>query len=476
MKYFCTCLLVVVVLLAFSSCEPQEEVLTKRPAAALEFSVDSVQFDTVFTQTGSVTKRLLVYNVNKQAVEIEEIRLGRLQASPYRLLIDGEEAPLARGLRIRGRDSLYILVKVYIEPNAVNSPFLVTDSITFQLRGLRQQQQVQLVAYGQNAYFHYREEVPCNSVWAADKPHVLYGDVRVKAGCSLIIEAGARIYAHAKAALSVAGSLQVAGTADQRVVFDGDRLEHFYNNIPGQWTGIRFLNGSTNNRIRYADIHNAEVALLADNADHNPADYDLILEHCILRNMYLDGIRSLSADVQAVNTLITNCGAHAVWGVGGGSYDFKYCTIANFTPGFNRLTPSFAFSDRRLIEGDQKRDYPIRLSMVNSIVWGERSSGRLREEVQFLTAAGTTLDTTLRYNLLQTQLYRATLNKTNKFNEDPRFKSAPGQPRAAYPFDYSITEDSPANGAAIPLADILLDLTDKARDPVKPDIGAYELP
>jgi hypothetical protein len=474
MKYLSACLLVLAVLLSVFSCEPQEEVLTTRPDAILQFSADSVQFDTVFAQTGSVTKRLLVYNFNKQAVEIEEIKLGQLNASSYRLLIDGQETSLARGIRIRGQDSLYILVKVFIEPNQVNTPFLVTDSISFRVNG--QNQQVQLVAYGQNAYFHRSGELACNTTWTADKPHVLYGDVRVPAGCRLTIAPGTRIYAHARAALLVAGSLQVDGTAAGRVVFDGDRLEPFYDDIPGQWAGIRLLPGSTGNRLRYADINNAEVALLADNADQDPGDFDLVLEHCILRNLYANGIQSLSADVQATNTLITNCGQHAVLGLGGGTYDFRYCTIANFTPAFNRTTPALAFADRRPLGGNANLDYRIRIRMVNSIVWGGRRGSRLTEEMLFDTEAGTPLDTALTYNILQTERYRGTLNKTNKFNEDPGFKNAPGQLRPVYPFDYSLADDSPANGAATPLADISLDLTDKPRHPTKPDIGAYERP
>jgi chorismate-pyruvate lyase len=474
MRYPGACLLVLALLFWVFSCEPKEEILTTRPDAILQFSADSVHFDTVFAQTGSVTKRLVVYNFNKQAVEISEIKLGQEDASPYRLLIDGQETSLARGIRIRGQDSLYILVKVLIQANQLNAPFLVNDAITFLLNG--RQQQVQLVAYGQNAYFHRNEQLACNSVWTADKPHVLYGDIRVPAGCRLTIEKGTRIYAHAKAALLVAGSLQVEGTAKDRVVFDGDRLEPFYDDIPGQWSGIRLLPGSAGNRLRYADINNAEVGLLADNADRDPGDYDLILEHCILRNLYADGIRSLSADVQARNCLITNCGQHGVLGLGGGTYDFAYCTIANLPSALNRTTPSFAFSDRRNGSGGQQQDYRIRVRLINSIVWGGRRGARLTEELQFLTDAGTPLDTALAYNILQTELYRPTLNKTNKFNEDPQFKNSPGQLRPVYPYDYSLADTSPANGAASPLADILIDLTDKPRDPAKPDIGAYERP
>lgn len=45
------------------------------PSYALEFSSDTVLFDTVFTSIGSITLPLKVYNLNEQAVQIESIEL-----------------------------------------------------------------------------------------------------------------------------------------------------------------------------------------------------------------------------------------------------------------------------------------------------------------------------------------------------------------------------------------------------------------
>jgi len=470
LKYLLSLFLLSLVLLSLFSCEPAEEMLTPNPAADLQFSTDSLLFDTVFVKTGSVTKRVQIYNYNKNAVEINEIKLGKLTNSAYRVIINGEETSAARNIRIRGKDSLLVLVKVFIEPNSSNTPFLVQDSLVITQNNTVQD--VKLVAYGQDAYFYRNQELVCNSVWSADKPHVLYGNVVVKKGCTLTIEKGARIYAHKGASLLVDGSLHVNGTAQERVTFTGDRLERYYESIPGQWIGIRFFTNSKENLINYADIQNAEVGIWAGNPDRNPNTYEIQLANCTLRNMYSTGILSFTSDIQAINTLITNCGQHAVAGFGGGTYDFRYCTIANFTPEFKRDTPSFAFTDRITLDNGQHLDYPIKVSMRNSIVWAGRRGGQINEEILFLNEGGTRLDTLFSYNILQTERYQKSLNKTNLFNQDPQFKSTPDtRPNN---FDYSLDTLSIANGAAKPILGITKDLKDITRDADKPDIGAYE--
>ena len=56
-------------------CEPKEDLLTTDSSARLEFSLDTLRFDTVFVATGTVSKRLWVYNRNARAVRVAEIEL-----------------------------------------------------------------------------------------------------------------------------------------------------------------------------------------------------------------------------------------------------------------------------------------------------------------------------------------------------------------------------------------------------------------
>jgi hypothetical protein len=471
-KYLLSLLSLFLVLFSLFSCEPEEEIITRNPKAALQFSTDSLIFDTVFVKTGSVTKRVYLYNFNKNAVEVDEIKLGQLANSAYRVIINGVESPSAQKVRIRGNDSLLVLVKVFIEPDNRNTPFLVKDSLLLSLNN--SVQDVKLVAYGQDAHFYRNQELACNSVWKADKPHIIYDRVIINKGCTLTIEKGAQIFAHKGAGILVDGTLRVEGTAQERVTFTGDRLEKFYEDVPGQWSGIRFFTNSKENVIRYADIRNAQVGIWAGNPDRNPNNYEIKLEQCTIQNMYAIGILSYTSDIQVINTLITNCGQHAVAGFGGGTFDFKYCTIANYTPDFRRDTPSFAFTDRIELDNGQNIDYRVKLNMVNSIVWSGAKGGKLTDEILFRNDSGSPSEVSLFNNILQTDRYKDQLDKSNLINQDPKFRHTPESPRKNIAFDYSLDTLSVANGAARPLPTVKQDLKDLPRDNNKPDIGAYE--
>lgn len=92
------------------SCKPREEEL--QTSGGLEFSADTVKFDTVFTTLRTITKRLWVYNRNPKGVTVDLISLDNPSTSPYTLLINGDLKQTANNLFIRGQDSLLILVRV----------------------------------------------------------------------------------------------------------------------------------------------------------------------------------------------------------------------------------------------------------------------------------------------------------------------------------------------------------------------------
>ena len=56
----------------------------------LEFSVDTLMFDTIFTTVGSTTQRLKVYNPYQENVLISRIRLAGGDFSNFRLNINGQ--------------------------------------------------------------------------------------------------------------------------------------------------------------------------------------------------------------------------------------------------------------------------------------------------------------------------------------------------------------------------------------------------
>jgi hypothetical protein len=81
-----TILLVIGILIAVSSCRTDFE--TMPSTGALEFSRDTVYLDTVFTNIGSSTYTLKVYNNSKNDITIPTIKLGKGLSSKYRMTID----------------------------------------------------------------------------------------------------------------------------------------------------------------------------------------------------------------------------------------------------------------------------------------------------------------------------------------------------------------------------------------------------
>ena len=115
----------------FASCRYDEEIISSDQELALFYSEDTLSFDTVFTVSGSITKRLVVRNPNRNAIQLDRIYLGRGSESPYSIIVAGDESSDITGEVIYGEDSLLVLVNVTIDPNEAMQPFIVRDSILF---------------------------------------------------------------------------------------------------------------------------------------------------------------------------------------------------------------------------------------------------------------------------------------------------------------------------------------------------------
>ena len=470
MKYCFAVLIPLLILVSVFSCKPDDEILTRDGSAKLEFSTDTIFFDTVFVSTGSVSKRLKIYNRNKKAVKIDQIKLEKLGASDFDLIIDGEAKDMASGITLRGEDSLLILVKVFIDPNNDSKPFIIEDNLQFETNGNRQQ--IALRAYGQNANFFRNEELDCNTVWEGPKAYVLYGIVLVPENCTLTIRPGTKIYAHADAILYVKGTLKVEGTASKRVFFQNDRRDSTFADVPGQWEGLFFFENSKNNRIQYAEIKNATYGLRLINFNGNQT----VVENTVIKNIFFAGILGLTADVKITNSLFTNCGQFAIAGIGGGKYDLNYCTIANYTPAFKRDDEALAFSDSAIYEDVPRFVDPV-VNIKNSIVWNGTRNGKLENEILFLTREGLKY-VTIENSLLQTTRYQTDPKFTgngNLINQDPKFVQPGDGLVSARKINYSLKKESPAIGGA--RNGVNIDLTGEPRPQgtnPNPDMGAYE--
>lgn len=445
--------------LAFSSC--RQDRFTPNANVELRFETDTLLFDTVFVTAGSITKRFKVYNPTNENISIDEVYLaGRRFTgnSPYRININGIPSNDQGGVELPAGDSLYIFVEVTIDPNNSATPFIVTDSVIF--RSGNRIGKVLLAAYGQNAVFYNGEVLPCNTIWTADKPIVVYNSVLVDSACRLTILPGAKVYFNKNSSLFVLGSLRVNGLPEQPVIFRGDRLDPFYRDLAGAWNGIHFLVGSTSNEIRSTEMYNGNIGIRVDSLPvDGSASPNLVLNRVRIDNFAIVGLLGFTARIEAYNTLISNCGLYNFLGDFGGEYTFRHATLVNFSTGFSRGFPLFALTNRDL----NGRPNTARLVMQNSIVWGSR-----QEEFALDTTRSTGFTAELSHTTLRSQ--RTQLVGTALQFADPRFKNVGEK-------NFEIDTLSPAFRAGanlIPLYPRLqTDLLGRNRA-VQPTLGALE--
>ena len=75
---------------------------SSNPSLRLEFSCDTVSFDTLFTQKNSPTAMFVVRNRNKEALRISDVRLASGGQSGFSILVDGQSGNMMRDLELRG--------------------------------------------------------------------------------------------------------------------------------------------------------------------------------------------------------------------------------------------------------------------------------------------------------------------------------------------------------------------------------------
>ncbi|PKP35008.1 MAG: hypothetical protein CVU00_04210 [Bacteroidetes bacterium HGW-Bacteroidetes-17] len=400
----------IAVLLFLSSCKKDK--FTDIPTGqALSFSNDSIVFDTVFTTIGSITKQLKVYNNSANKVLIKSIELAGGEASAYRLNIDGVAALKIEDIELDGGDSLYIFIKVLIDPNNINSPFVVSDQLRFNTD--LNFQIISLVAWGQNANYiianqnipglpPFRIVAPENSKvqWKSTRPYLIYGHAVVDSGAVLQIDKGAKIHFHNNSGLWVykGGSIKVNGTLEDPVIFAGDRLDEDYRDLPGQWDRILINEGSVNNEINYAIIKNGFIGIQAETLD-NPMGNSLILKNTRISNMSGVGILARNYQIAASNNLVTNCGNYLLSLTMGGKYSFIHSTFANYWTSTVRQTPSLYLNNYLKDEEGNISVHEFEASFGNCIIDGRENDELL---IDFVNASNPILK--FDHNSLKTQL------------------------------------------------------------------------
>ena len=377
------------ILLFWSSCRNDFEFSPS--TGNLEFARDTIYLDTVFTNIGSSTYNLKVYNRSDDDITIPTIQLENGVNSFYRMNVDGttgldgaQEGKFFENVELLANDSLYIFIETTINIETLSNSdiqFLYTDRILFDSGS--NQQDIDVVTLVKDAVFIYPNKDEDTGIietltfdvdgdgtpdetllqgrfldddeltFTNEKPYVIYGYAGVGANKTLTMEAGTRVHFHADSGIIVTdnGTLNINGelsidqeTLENQVILEGDRLEPLYTDIPGQWGTIWLFNGSANNTINNATIKNATIGVLSE-GNQDATNDKLTITNTQIYNASSFGILGRATSITAENVVINNCGQSSFAGTFGGKYNFIHCTIANYWNSSFRQFPALLLND-----------------------------------------------------------------------------------------------------------------------------------
>lgn len=476
----------------------------------LEFSRDTVYLDTIFTNIGSGTYGIKVYNRSNKDIEVPSIKLAKGETSGYRLNVDGLPGWNFRDIPILANDSIYIFLELTfdIAPTG-ETEFLYTDRIEFD-SGYNLQN-VHLVTLIKDAIFLYPgsstgnfqetlslglddsgNEIIIKGFELRDdqlnftnkRPYVIYGYASVPSGKELVIDAGTRVYFHKDSGILVrsAASLVVNGelsldlsTLENEVIFSGDRLGTSFKEVPGQWGTIWMMNGSLNNQVNYLTIRNGTIGIFVE-GDEVLDSPTLSIKNTQIYNSARINLWAKTAKIIAENLVLGNAGGSSLYCNGGGDYSFAHATIVNYWRDGFRTGSALQIDNFLITPNGVGTAQLVRADFVNCIIFGNRT-----QEISLDAAEGGLfnfnftksllkfqvtplfIENNPLYNFENTALYNGVL-----VNQDPEFIDV-------LKYDFRLGENSPAIGTAeLKTANIIpFDILGRDRT-ILPDIGAYQ--
>ena len=314
-------------------------------------------------------------------------------------------------MEILARDSIYIFIETTVDLKENSSEeFLYRDILKFTSKS--HSQEVPLITLVKDAIFLYPKkdekgiietipagldesgnEIRINGFYLNDdqlnftpeKAYVIYGYAAIPPGKALAIAAGSRVYFHTDSGILVSedATLNINGSPsenpdklEKEVVFQGDKLNAEFQDIPGQWGAIWFKPGSINNSVSHATIKNAGIGILAEgNSSEAPANLHII--NTQIYNSAINGLKGIAANILAENLVINNSGQASLH-ITGGNYEFRHGTFANYWGQGYRLFPAVLIENELTTASNSR---PIGLQKANfsyCIIYGNE-----RQELHF---------------------------------------------------------------------------------------------
>ena len=480
-----------------SACACRSDFDTVSSKGDLVFSQDTIFLDTVFSSIGSSTFQLKVYNKSNQDISIPSIQLGKGLSSKYRMTVDGmsgNQGKQFQDVTLLAKDSLYIFIETTVSAADANpTDYLYTDQIQFGSGA--NLQKVELVTLVKDAVLLFpqrlsnggKETIPLGNKtvegfylndtelhFTNQKAYVIYGFAGVSSGKTAIFDAGARVYFHANSGLIIGhnASLQINGRKsttsqlENEVVFQGDRLQSDYANVPGQWETIWFNEGATKNSINHLTIKNASIGLWIQNNNGT----EVAIKNTQIYNSTHYGILAQNGKINAENLVINTAGEAALTCEYGGNYAFTHCTFNNNWNSSNQMAVTLSNFKLGAVP---ETNALSKASFNNCIIYGSYTS-----ELALNKKTGAAFEYQFNNCLIKMDTKTAAANPLYQFtndalhyntiflNQDPKFQNS-----SKNKLNIDGSSSAVAKGNATYL--IPLDIKGNTRT-LPPDLGAYQ--
>ncbi|MCR4993838.1 MAG: hypothetical protein K6A32_00405 [Bacteroidales bacterium] len=471
----------------FTACDDYDSFTTDR-SATLQFSSDTVRFDTLIATIPSSTRTLTVYNRGDEGLRISEIWLEKGAESVFRINIDGQDMSRSADNRVtdfevRRRDSIVVRIEVTIPELESDSVCACLDLLHFRLEsGVGQT--VHLVASGRNAFFMKGISLTADTTFTAQRPIVVYDSLVVSPDVTLTLEAGTQLLFHEKAGIIVHGTLKALGSLEEPVVMRGDRTDHMfdylpYDRLPSRWEGLVFTRESLGNFLEYLDLHSGLFGIRCDSTGTESLKMKLV--NARIHNLGGHGLELLHCRVEVGNTEVSNTLGHCAYVVGG-DVQFTHCTLAQFYP----LSANRGHAVN-IVNQDSLGYFPLyRADFINCVATGYAEDVLMipslnREEMptdaaefpinyQFINCFLTTVVPedelyTERFVSCSIDSLEAEINREKHFQLIDAHN---------FLYDFTPIEDSPIRGIADSTYSVLYPLDRLGRLRIEPDAGCYE--
>ena len=478
----------------------------------LQFSKDTVYLDTIFSNIGSSTYTLKVYNRSKEDVSIPTIDLGEGENSGYRLNVDGRSGKSFTDIALSAKDSLFIFIETTFDVSDTDAhEFLYTDVLQFDRGG--QLQEVPLVTLVKDAIFLFpsnsfignKETIPIGSDingqeiqvegfelnpeqlnFTSAKPYVIYGYAAVPPDETLTIEAGTRVHFHknsgifvkANAQLRIKGEISKDSVAlEGAIIFEGDRLEPEYANLPGLWGGVIIASGSKGNTIDHLILKNATNGLRV-NGDGILEVTTLSIKNTQIYNSSQNNLWAKNAAIKGENVVLGSAGNNSMLCDFGGDYTFHHTTIANYWTNSFRTGSALSIKNYNLdATGSEIGQDLIRADFFNCIIDGNSAAELFLKSTDSATFSYFFGNCLLKYELEDGGAVNA--NSLYNFEDTTKYKNVLLSKEIGFvdviQNDFRLVYSSQAIDNADPQEALTIPFDIIGNDRTNfPDIGAYE--